>query len=99
MAIRRVGTVTLGIVLVVFGLIFISRMFITGLSYQFILNLWPVILIMLGIETLIYAFRFKEEKIHYDVGAFIIIFLMSIFSIVMASFEFIIEHELSGIFF
>ena len=49
---RRVGTLTLGIVLIVFGLLFIARIILPFINYAVILQCWPVILILLGVEVL-----------------------------------------------
>ena len=50
--VHRVGTVTFGCILIVFGSLFLAHVFIPVLSYAFIFRLWPFILILLGVEVL-----------------------------------------------
>ena len=45
---RRIGTITLGISLVVFGILFLIHIFGGVLNYMLIFHLWPLILIVLG---------------------------------------------------
>ena len=58
---RRIGTITLGISLVVFGILFLIHIFGGVLNYMLIFHLWPLILIVLGGEILYYSF-FAPEK-------------------------------------
>lgn len=88
---HRVGTITLGIMLICFGILFLLRIFISTLSYGFIFQLWPVIFIFLGIEILI-ANTQKTEKLFYDPASFILLFVLSIFAIGMAITEFVMNQ-------
>ena len=45
--IRRVGTLTFGCMLLVFGTLFLIRIFVPGLDYEIIFRCWPYILIVL----------------------------------------------------
>jgi hypothetical protein len=89
---RRVGTFTTGIVLVMFGIMFLLRLIYPGINYLRIASLWPVILIMLGIEIIIYYLINKEEIIKYDFGAIILIILVSFFAMGMGCMEYVITH-------
>ena len=76
----RVGTFSMGILLIAAGVLLLLGRF-TGIpSIKLILDFWPVILIILGIEILIYIFISKEDqpKIKYD-GLSIFIILLLIF--------------------
>jgi uncharacterized membrane protein HdeD (DUF308 family) len=88
---RRVGTLTAGIVLIVFGLLFIARLFFPQIDYNFILSLWPVILVFLGIELLASFMVNKEEPMKYDVGAIVLIIILAFFAMAMAGAEFVIK--------
>ena len=72
---RRVGSLTCGALLIIFGVLFMVHMFVPALKYEFIIKFWPVILIALGVEMLL-SCRNKEEgiKLKYDGAA---IFLTS----------------------
>jgi UDP-N-acetylmuramyl pentapeptide phosphotransferase/UDP-N-acetylglucosamine-1-phosphate transferase len=89
---HRVGTVTLGGMLVTFGILFILRIFLTGISFDIIFKLWPIIFIFLGLEILIANFRQKEEKLIYDKTAFALIIILSFFAMGMAITEFCMEY-------
>ncbi len=89
---HRVGTVTLGIGLIVFGLLFIARIIIKSITYELTFNLWPVIFILLGSEILVGYFMDKEGKMIYDKAAIFLIFILALFAMFMAGAQFIFEH-------
>jgi len=62
--VRRVGTLTTGIVLVVAGCCMLASMFFPTLKLTLVLQLSPVILVSLGIETLLAARG--GGKVKYD---------------------------------
>lgn len=65
----RIGTVTMGLALVIMGVL----LFISGANGKEFTNLflawWPLIFILLGIEVLLYPILFKKENsiVKYDV--------------------------------
>lgn len=61
---RRVGTLTMGVVLVASGCAMLLGMFFPNLDLAFLLQLSPVILISLGVETLLASRR--GGKFKYD---------------------------------
>lgn len=75
MAAKRVGSVTLGLTLVVFGVMFLLSAFIKSFNYLDVIKFWPVIFISLGIEMLVHAFQRcgKGEArcplVHHDLRA------------------------------
>ena len=71
---RRVGTFTLGVVLVVTGILMAVSMFYPSLDLSWALKASPVILISLGVETLL-ATR-SSEKIKYDWVGMILCFIL-----------------------
>ncbi len=89
---HRVGTITLGLMLIVFGMMFLLRIFFAGLTYSIIFRLWPVIFIFLGVEVLIANIRTSEGKLVYDTAAFFLIILLSFFAMGMAITDFCITH-------
>lgn len=82
---RRVGTLTVGISMVVFGVMFLLCSVFEVLKYQLVFALWPVILILLGLEILIYC-SFKG-KLVYDKGSVFIMLLMLFLSAGMAAVD------------
>ena len=82
---RRVGTVTIGVSMVVFGVMFLLSSVFELVSYGTVFALWPLILILLGIELLIASF-FKG-KLVYDKGSIFITILMMLFAAGMAAVD------------
>lgn len=80
---RRIGSITFGIMMILMGInIFLQT--ITNLElFRFTLSLWPIVFVLLGIETLYYAYK-KDIEVKYDVlgifTIFIVLFLGMIFS-------------------
>lgn len=62
--VRRVGTVTMGAVLIISGICMLLGMFFPALDLTLALQLSPLILISLGVETLLSAK--KGGRIQYD---------------------------------
>lgn len=89
---RRVGTFTTGIVLVIFGILFLLRLIYPSINYLLIASMWPLVLIILGIEIIVAYTINKEEIIKYDFGAIILIIIVSIFAMGMGCMEYIITH-------
>lgn len=50
---HRVGSITLGSALVLFGILFLVHLFVPVLTYEIIFHIWPCIFILLGIEILL----------------------------------------------
>jgi hypothetical protein len=75
----RVGTISMGILLIVVGSICLLSNF-TGsyIMIKTLLNWWPVVLILLGIEVLIYSLFLKEDspRIRFDGFSIFIIMLI-----------------------
>lgn len=89
---RRIGSITLGASCIVFGILFLLRTFLSVISYEIILKLWPLILIVLGIEVLYSYFSTKEEVVKYDIWAVLIVVMIAVFAMGMGGMEFLFEH-------
>ena len=89
---RRVGTLTAGIVLVMFGIMFLLRLVTNNINILLITSLWPLILVSVGIEIIVAYIINKEEKIQYDFGAIILVIILVFFAMGMGGAEFIISH-------
>lgn len=79
---RRVGTVSIGVSMVVFGVMFLLCSVFEIMTYEVVFSLWPVILIALGLELLV--FSFFKGKLIYDKGSVLIMILMMILAVAMA---------------
>lgn len=81
--IHRVGTITTGITLVAFGILFLLKIFLGVLDYVTIVNLWPLIIVGLGVELLLSTV--KCENFVYDKASMFILVLMTFFAMGMAA--------------
>lgn len=95
---HRVGTLTLGVSLITFGILFLLRLFVSSLSYAFIFKLWPIIFIFLGLEILIANHIQKENKLVYDKASVALTVILTFFAMFMSWMDFVIEHAESCIF-
>lgn len=91
---RRVGTFTLGALLIIFGALFLLRIFFDALSYDIIFRLWPIIFICLGSEILMMNLKKNDENATfvYDKAAIALIIVLSFFAIGMAITEVCIDY-------
>lgn len=84
---HRVGTVTLGFGLIVFGTLFFIHMILPALRYEIIYKLWPIMLIGLGVEVLLTNVKIQRDAFIYDKGAIFLMIVICFFSMMMATFE------------
>lgn len=91
---RRVGAITLGGVLILYGVLFLLHMFIEEISYHLIFRMWPVVFLVLGIEVLVSAVRFKDMQFKYDYAAIIIICILLLFAMGMAGMDWAYTREI-----
>lgn len=89
---RRVGSFTLGLSLVVFGILFLVHIFEGCLDYLLIFHLWPIILILLGGEILYFNCLAPEGSYRYDVAAVGILLLLVCFAMCMAGMDWILTN-------
>lgn len=80
---RRIGTLTLGIALIMIGIIIPTSLIFKDAALK-IIQFSPLILIVLGVEILYFAIRYKEEKFRYD-GLSIFLVLIITFTTIGAS--------------
>lgn len=81
---HRVGTITLGISLVIIGVLFLLHIIFPAISYTLIYRLWPIVLIVLGAEVLVANFRIGKVEFHFDFGSVILLMLLIFFAMGMA---------------
>lgn len=79
---HRVGSVTAGLSMVGFGVMFLLHLFFDLVEYRIMFSLWPVMLILLGLELLLS--NFSKRKIVYDKAAIFLLILMTFFTMGMA---------------
>ena len=95
----RVGTFSLGILLVIIGMLILFGG-IKGVSGALlILKFWPIILISIGIEVLYFVYKNKGEevKLKYDVLAIFIFVILVIISSCVFVFNEFMDDEVSNV--
>lgn len=87
---HRVGTVTCGLVLILYGILFLIHMVIPTLNYRLIFDCWPIVLIFLGVEILLGCIGKNAEKrnFKYDFGSVLLILVMMFFAMIMAAVDY-----------
>lgn len=95
---RRVGSVTFGLTLILFGALFLLHIVVPWLHYEFIFQFWPVVFVLLGIEILVENHRSSAEncKFIYDFPAILMLILLLLFAMVMAAAEFSMRYYQNG---
>lgn len=92
--VRRIGTVTFGITLLCYGILFLIHIFVPELKYQYIFRCWPGIFILLGCEILAENHKSKAQdyKIVYDFAAIVMLMITLLFAMIMAAIDFEIAY-------
>lgn len=88
--IHRVGSITTGISMVVFGILCIMQHFVNVLDYSVILSLWPLIVIGMGVEILLSSS--SNRQFVYDKASVFLLFVMAGFAMCMAIAEWSVRH-------
>ncbi len=88
---HRIGSVTFGLALILFGILFLVHMIVPQLNYETIFHLWPCIFVLLGIEILVGNSTHKESFV-YDKTAIVLIVLLALFAMSMGLADFCIEQ-------
>lgn len=92
--VRRIGSVTFGVTLICYGILFLIRVFVPNLKYHIIFQCWPVVFILLGIEILVENSRCRrqEEKFIYDFPAIFMLAAMLFFAMIMAVIDYAMQY-------
>jgi hypothetical protein len=88
----RVGTWTFGGMLILYGILFLARLFLPDLRYELIFRLWPVLFIFLGLEVLFSNCR-RNTAFVYDKTAIVLLVFLTLFSFVMAVADLSMQHS------
>ena len=94
---RRVGTFTFGMVLVVSGLAMLVSMFVPQLEFTWLLQLAPLALISLGVETLLAARG--GGRVKYDWVGMLLCFLIVCASLVLFAAAWWLVHCPDSVFY
>ncbi|MEG0691888.1 MAG: hypothetical protein RR444_02275 [Oscillospiraceae bacterium] len=92
---RRVGTFTLGLTLILIGILIPMTLFFKDKALL-LLQFAPIVLVMLGVEVLIYAFKIKDGKLKYDGFSIFLVIMITIVSISTASVAPIVSRVIAN---
>ena len=93
----RVGTFTFGVVLVAFGLAMLVSMFFPDLEFTWLLQLSPLALISLGVETLLAAR--DGGRVKYDWVGMVLCCLIVCAALVLFAAAWCLVHDADAIHF
>lgn len=95
---RRVGSVTFGLTLIIFGVLFLVHIVVPTLYYEVIFQFWPVVFVLLGVEILVENHKSSAEKCKfvYDFPAILMLVIMLLFAMMMAAAEFSLHYYQRG---
>src|SRR5690625_4228362 len=81
----RVGSISMGVSLLLLGVLLLLSQFFQVKVTAFFLTWLPVLLIVLGLESLVYWFLSKQEdpSINYDLLSVIVVGFLAMFAIGM----------------
>lgn len=79
---HRVGSITTGLCMVVYGILLLMHTLFDMISYEIIFSLWPLILISLGVELLLS--NWLKREIIYDKTAVFLLIIMTFFAMGLA---------------
>lgn len=89
--IHKVGTITLGLSLIIFGCIFLLHMFFPVLNYELIFHIWPIIFILLGLEVLLSS---KNTEFILDRSAVFLMIVLTCFACAMGMMDYCMEAKI-----
>ncbi len=88
---RRVGSLTCGLALIGFGVMFMLNTLFDLVSYTAIFSLWPLLLICLGGEMLFANMKYSDTEqftLVYNKGAIVLVILVTIFAVGMGGVDY-----------
>lgn len=87
---HRVGSITAGVSMIAFGILFVLHIFSGIISYNIIFKLWPFMIIGLGVEMLLS--NVSGRKFIYDKAAIFLLIIITFFAIGMAGLDMMFTH-------
>lgn len=91
---RRVGSLTCGLAMVGYGVLFMLNTGFHILNYRDIFRLWPLLLIGMGAELLFTNVKYSDSErftLIYDKGAIVLLVLVTIFAVGMGCLDYAMD--------
>lgn len=91
---RRVGSVTFGLTLICFGVMFLLHIVIPAFGYYIIFRLWPIVFVLLGVEILVENHKSNHDgyRFVYDFPAVLMLVLLLLFAMILAAVDYAMMH-------
>lgn len=83
--VRKIGRLTFGITLILVGLSVVIQTFLPIEIFRYILMLWPLVFISIGIEVIYFS---KKEEIKYDGVGIFLIFVVLFFGTIFGAINY-----------
>lgn len=94
--VHRVGSVTMGLSLIIIGLTTVIYLFFPEIDYRFLAKFSPLILVGIGVEVLLANAQSDTICFKYDLFSGIVCFLLITFSLSMAAFVTVMQQYLNN---
>jgi hypothetical protein len=91
--VKRVGMFTMALALIAMGTLSALWVFLPNINMLLIARLSPVVLVLLGIEMLVYTMRHKYERLKFDFISIFIAIILIIISLAGATIPQILSRE------
>ena len=82
---HKVGTVTLGIMLILFGVLFLIHLWTGALSFHIIFDLWPLVFLFLGAEVFLSLLPLSNTEFRLDGWSIVLLCVLMLFAMAMGA--------------
>ena len=89
--VRRVGTFTMGVTMILVGILIVCSMFGWGIRLEWVFRFAPLILVALGVEVLVGAFS-RGTRLKYDFLSIIVCGILTLAALAFSVIPFVLEY-------
>lgn len=89
--VRRVGTFTMGVTMILVGVLLVCSLFGWGLQLEWVFRFSPLILVALGVEVLVGAFS-KGTKLKYDFLSIFVCGILTLAALAFSAVPFVLQY-------
>lgn len=89
--VRRVGTFTMGITMILVGVLLVCSLLGWGLQLEWVFRFSPLILVALGVEVLVGAFS-KGTKLKYDFLSIFVCGILTLAALAFSAVPFVLQY-------
>ncbi|MBR1781078.1 MAG: hypothetical protein IJ751_06740 [Oscillospiraceae bacterium] len=89
---HKVGTLTLGVMLIFFGVLFLIHLWTGALTFRFIFDLWPVVFLFLGLEVLLSLLPLSNTAFRLDGWSVVLLCVLICFAMLMGAADLCLRY-------